>query len=232
MTKTEILEFLELPDTVSEKDIRERLADKLTYFTRLRENAPSEFLRNLHTKNIEKIAAIREEYGWPDAAPVQKPSASQPSAESRGAMRPSAERTPIAWLIRHTEDRPAKSFPLFIGANYIGRETQPGRQMILIDDDPYLSRVHAVLLIEQRGKDHELYILDNASFNGGRASKNGTYINGHDDRITSKEMLMEGDTIQVGNTKLVVRLNTEPVNTIIHEVEESDYMKTVVIDIH
>ncbi|MCY1460472.1 hypothetical protein D9M71_780340 [compost metagenome] len=64
-----------------------------------------------------------------------------------------------------------------------------------------------------------------------QGSRNGTYINGRDQRISSS-LLKDSDTIQLGNTKFVFK--TEIHKTIDHLVDEVDrleYMKTIVIDI-
>ncbi len=227
MTKTEILEFLELPDSATETDIENRLPDKQLYFQRLHDSAPNETLRRLHAKNLEKIKTIEQLYSFKQLHSDDssfKLSAHQIPAKNNDPI-------PVAWLIRHTENLPAKNYPLYAGENFIGRHAQPGKNCILIDDDPYMSRSHALLYVEHHINNYAFYITDNAAVNSGRASKNGTYVNGNEQRLTGKTALREGDTIQVGNTKLVLRLNNDPVKNIIHEVEESEYMKTVVINI-
>ena len=61
MTKKEALEFLELPESATDVEIKIRMADKLSYFEELSEKAPSDFLRRLHGKNVAKIKKIQEE---------------------------------------------------------------------------------------------------------------------------------------------------------------------------
>ena len=97
MTRNEVLEFLELPESASDADIRVRLNDKLAYFQRLSENAPNEFLRQLHIANTEKVKQMRAEFIG------AKGSEAKPAS--------TAAKTEIGWLIRHTENQSANTFP-------------------------------------------------------------------------------------------------------------------------
>lgn len=232
MTKTDILDFLELPNQASDNEIKSRLADKWVYFSRLHQTAPNEVLRRLHTQSKEKIKAIQQQLGLQisDNANQQHGDVHvvTPSLNNHSSAQAA---TPVCWLIRHTENQPAKSFPVYPGNNVIGRNAQPGKQCIAIEDDTYLSRVHALLYAHTGMMGFEFVIDDSASANESKPSKNGTYINGNTERITKKVKLSEGDTIQVGITKLVLKLNKEPIHKIVHEVEESEFIKTVVINI-
>ena len=233
MTKTEIFEFLELPDSASEKDISSRLADKYVYFTRLQQSAPNEFLRKLHVQNVEKVKTIQQQYGFTQKNEESPQRTSSDQQKNKAAQSPPSfiGNSAVAWLIKHTETKSSKSYPVYKGENFIGRIGQPGKQMILIDDDPYMSRAHALLYADDIGKGYDFYVVDSALANGGKASKNGTYINADDNRIANKTKISPNDTIQVGTTKLILRLNNDNVKKIIHEVEETEYMKTVVINI-
>ena len=235
MTRKEVLEFLELPDSSTDKDIRIRMNDKLTYFQRLSENAPNDFLRKLHTSNTEKIKTLQIEMLGADAAnnnrdaknnhlPVSSYQYQEPVAQAQ----PNA--LAVAWLVRHTENQSAKTFPLYYGKNFVGRANQPTNHTVVINDDPYVSRVHAMLDVISINP-LQINVHDEAASNGGKPSKNGTYINGDDRRLSKKLTIRENDTVQIGTTKLIVRLNNTSIHKIVQEVEESDYMKTVVIDI-
>lgn len=92
MTRNEVLEFLELPESASDADIRARLDNKLAYFQRLSENAPNEFLRQLHITNTEKVKRMRSEFIG----------ANEPVAKTSSAA---TAKTEIGWLIRHTENQ-------------------------------------------------------------------------------------------------------------------------------
>ena len=238
MTRKEVLEFLELPDSATDNEIRIRMDDKLTYFQRLSENAPNDFLRKLHTSNTEKIKNLQTQLLTPDvlnnelkkqpSSNNQQQYSNQQSASSN--LSSQQNKTAIAWLVRHTENQSAKTFPIYYGKNFVGRADQSGTPTVVINEDPYVSRVHALLEVIQVNP-LQIRVYDDPSTNGGKASKNGTYINGDDRRLTKNMIVKENDTIQIGMTKLRVRTNNTSVQKIVQEVEESDYMKTVVIDI-
>lgn len=239
MNRKEVLEFLELPESSTDQDIIVRLNDKLAYFQRLSENAPNDFLRKLHTSNTEKIrnlqlqmsGAVNSQSAPPAKAPAYgQPAYFSPTQENMAAAAPSPSKTEVALLVRHTENQSVKTFPLFYGKNYIGRNQQPDAPTVIIDDDPYVSRIHAVLEIININP-LQIVVSDDSQGNKGKPSKNGTYINGDERRLQNKIMIGANDTIQIGMTKLVIRLNNTSIHKIIQEVEESDYMKTVVIDV-
>lgn len=222
MTKAEIIEFLELPSNITDKDIAKRANEKLQYFNRLIETAPNEVLKKVYQKNKEKILSIQSQtnFQYSEATNTHFGNSSANYAEKKVQ--------PIAWLIRHTEYQEAKNFPIYLGINIIGRVMQSGKNSILFEQDAFVSRRHAVLYAHNPTN---FTLEDSVSANEGKASKNGTYLNGNPKRINQKISLKDGDTIQVGNTKLVFRLNDEPIHKIINEVEEADYMNTVVINI-
>lgn len=228
MTRKEVLEFLELPESASDNDIRVRMSDKLVYFQRLSENAPNEFLRKLHTSNTEKIRHMQSELLGP--GPVLSNPSPQPANTYAAPSSSTINKTEVGWLIRHTENQSSKTFSLYYGKNYIGRNPVAGHPSIVLDDDPYISRIHALLEVINIDP-LQVVISDEPGSNGGKASKNGTYINGDEQRLIRKTIIGPNDTIQVGMTKLVIRLNNTSIHKIVQEVEESDYIKTVVIDV-
>jgi hypothetical protein len=156
----------------------------------------------------------------PDVAPVEAPS-----------IPASAEPEPIAWLIRHTENQSNTTFPLFPGKNYLGRKAKPGLSpFVTVEEDPYISKVHAVILAEGEGP-YIFYLADNTSLNGDKASTNGTYLNGNDARISSKVRIRANDTLQIGITKLLLKYNDTSLDDLLKEVAGKDYMHTVIIDV-
>jgi hypothetical protein len=233
MNKKEILEFLELPDGANDREILTRLEDKLIYFKRLAESAPNDFLKKLHTGNIQKVNELRKSLGATTASsshtappvrqPASSPISSQPVFFENQVKAPEF----LAWLVRHTENQSTKPFGLQMGLNYVGRTVQSG-PTIIIENDPYVSRFHAIFEVSP-GSPARFFVADASLM--GKPSKNGVYINGQAQRISEKQQLFEGDTIQIGNTKLILRMNRENINNIVRQVEESEYMKTVVIDI-
>lgn len=347
MTKSEALEFLELPETATDSEIKIRIEDKLAYFERLSEKAPSDFLRRLHARNASKVSEIQmaskkwpsyvppvqeqpepepeiilqpeplpvpqqetvsappqevvsapqqeavtalppepeamsqeepkatsqvepepvqadplpqlqtepepqpelepllEVQSTPAAAAIAPPvSASQPTTvpdpppapkpilvqadpEPVVATQAESQLAPVAWLIRHTENQSSKTFPLYPGRNYLGRKPREGlTPFIEVEEDPYISKVHAVLYAENG----DIYVSD-PSGGEGKPSKNGIFINADENRLMAKTRLWEKDTVQIGVTKLILRYNSKAIVKIVKEVEEQDYMHTVVIDI-
>lgn len=138
---------------------------------------------------------------------------------------------PLAWLVRHTENQSNDTYPIHAGKNYIGRKEKAGIiPFIAVKEDPYISKVHAVVIAEP-GDPATFYLADDPATNGDKASTNGTYLNGNGDRITKKTRLQDNDTIQVGITKLILRYNDNPLDRILKEVAGKDYVHTVVIDV-
>jgi len=144
---------------------------------------------------------------------------------------------PAGWLVRHTENQSSVMLPLFPGKNYLGRKSNPKFQpFLVVEDDPCVSKVHAIIHVE--GEDEGLteglarfYICDDPASNEGKASTNGTFINGKEERIMERTPLLENDAIQIGVTKYILRYNKQNIEKIINEVEDSEYIHTVVVDI-
>jgi hypothetical protein len=135
---------------------------------------------------------------------------------------------PVAWLIKHMEYTEASHFPLYAGKNYLGRKIQANLSpFIALEDDLYISRVHAVIYVED-GTPPACYLVDAPEANQGKASANGTYLNSNPARV-KKEKLQDADTIQVGTTRLVFKYNTKKVKELVKEVSASDYMAPVAI---
>jgi hypothetical protein len=253
MMKKDALEFLELPESASPSEIKMRIDERLGYFENLNESTPSDFLKRVYSKRIQALKEIEiDSSEWEPAAvellspkeelvqqeservqedefqsmtPISGPAGSAQSEQH-------AEESPaVGWLVRHTENQSSKTFPLMPGKNFIGRKLRPSVLFFaLIDDDPYISRVHAVIYVEDASP-YDFYICDSNDDNDGSASKNGTYINGDKTRVTKKTKLKENDTIQVGVTKLVLKYTHSDIKKIINDVEKRDYISTVAIDI-
>lgn len=253
MTRIEAFTFLELPEKATAFEIKQRLVEKLEYYENLSRNAPSDFLRKLNARHVEKVKTIQQEF--PEWDP-QKPELSVefPEDEMDQAMKEAEEAaglltTPViisskdkhsfdektkfpdppGWLIMHTEDRPSKTFALSAGNNYIGRKADPIlNPFIVIEDDNFISKVHAVVYVDQ-GEQLSFYVMDDARSNGGRESRNGTFVNGDPSRIMQRTILQEGDTIQVGHTKLVLKVNKANIRHIVQEVKKSKFVHTIVL---
>ena len=257
MTKEEALVFLELTDKATVAEIKTRMAERFAHYETLSEKAPSDFLRRLNARNLEKVKIIlNESKQWSsfiaEPEPVRQESiltdtteddaltvyivssvkdAVLKNAENQEAAKKRLPGDPAGWLIRHTENQPVKIFPLQTGTNFLGRKQQTGREpFIVIEGDDFISRVQCVIYAEEE-KPLEFYISDPSSFNNGKSSKNGTYLNGNNTVVTEKIAVADGDTIQLGVTKFVIKFNTgADIESLCKDVEQSKYTDTVVLN--
>ncbi len=133
------------------------------------------------------------------------------------------------WLVVHTENKKQETFNLKEGRNSIGRKTSKNIPDIPIIDN-YVSRHHAVVFVRKNQKyEYEYTIADNAEALG-KPSMNGTFVNGDAQRITDKSVkLKDGDTIQVGETKLVLKTTQVAIDveSAVKLVGKTGYKKTV-----
>ena len=138
------------------------------------------------------------------------------------------------WLVVHTENRRPVTYELFAGDNVIGRPDGPHHVDVRVEDDEYVSRVHAYISITKDFLHRFHYeLLDSGKYRNGTPSTNGTYINGIPDRLARNKsvFLRDGDTIQVGTTKLVFKSVDATFSdySAVSSVTERDYTETVAI---
>ncbi len=138
------------------------------------------------------------------------------------------------WLVVHTENKLSITYELFEGENIIGRPDGPHHVDIRIEDDEYVSRIHAKITIDKDFLHRFHYKLsDDGSLRNGNPSTNGTYINGISERLSKNKtvFLRDGDTIQVGTTKLVFKNTDEADDDIsaVSSVNNTDYTETISI---
>ena len=249
MTKTEALAFLELPEDTSDSEIKQTMEGLLAHFLELSEKAPSDFLRKLNAQKVSKIRAIERDFSeWSHEPSGSKsvvlaqhdPGEEEDSPESAPIIISHGSRSvkntpahePAGWLVRHTENQTPKTYSLWKGNNYIGRKLHETlKPFLVIEEDLYISRVHAMISVEGNPDRFSFYIEDSAQSNSGAESKNGTYLNGNEKRITLRTKLNENDTIQIGVTKLILRYNLHPIKKIVKEVEKSKFMHTVALEL-
>lgn len=248
MDRAEILKLLELPDNAGDLQIKKKFEERLSYYEDLSKNSPSAFLRKLNAQQLTKLELAKKDIleciqkipvaEKPKQVQIKNADTENMASFTMPVILSSSARkekkalpeviVPVAFLILHTENQPVKSFELFSGKTFIGRKVHPALKPLIVLDDEYVSRLHAVIEIEN---DSNIYIDDSFLSNEGKPSKNGTFINGHKKRITSKTKINENDVIQVGETKLILKLNTRALDKIIDDVKDSEYMHTVVIRI-
>lgn len=149
------------------------------------------------------------------------------TAEHEGRQR-------AAWLIVHAKDKPTVSYTLYVGENVFGRPGSNYECDIPIDDE-YVSRSHAIIHIDTDSLGRFNYVLlDNGAKRSGKASSNGTFVNGNAARITAsgKVFLLDGDAIQIGYTTLVFKNieTTKNVQEAVSKVKDMQY--TLIVDLN
>jgi hypothetical protein len=249
MNRKDALNFLGLPDSATDKQLRKCLEEKIEYYERLSQHAPSAFLKRLNAQHLARVQQIQKQVLSIQQQPLFVPEQQEPevnvisvredhspltmpvilNSSARVSKKKPPVNEPVAFLVRHTENQSIKPFTVFAGKNYIGRKPHETlKPFIALEDDEFVSRIHAVIFVEA-GETVACFIDDSAGSNEGKASKNGTFLNGDKMRISARTPLKENDTIQIGETKLIFRLNTANINKIVKEVQDRDYMHTVVI---
>jgi len=140
----------------------------------------------------------------------------------------------LGWLIVKDELTDTQTFTLQLGANTIGRQSarRPATHVIVTRDE-YMSRPHCTIEVRM-GKLGPEYILQDGALIDGiwKNSLNGTYLNGNEPRLSQYDQffLEDGDTIQIGETKLVLKAGTSVASQkqAAQAVEAMDYERTVV----
>lgn len=138
------------------------------------------------------------------------------------------------WLVVHTENKIPVTYELFEGNNVIGRPDGPHHVDIRIEDDEFVSRIHALITIKKDFLHRFQYTLrDDGSLTQGRISTNGIYVNGYSDRLPKDKVvyLRDGDTVQIGTTKLVFKSINETDDHIsaFSSVAGSSFTETVAV---
>lgn len=139
------------------------------------------------------------------------------------------------WLVVHDENKEESTFDLYVGDNYFGNEGEGYEVDILIPNDVFVSRSHANIQISKDFLNRfQAQLLDDGSRRPQGPSLNGTFVNGNEERLPKEThiFLRDGDTIQVGETKLVFK-SIEKFHTVQEaavEVRASDYTATIALN--
>jgi hypothetical protein len=170
----------------------------------------------------------------PVKPPVQEPVVleQQRSAPVRGAAP-----VELGWLVVHDENAEHQTHPLRIGRQVIGRKSVSRPCDIMIEtDDPYMGRNHCILEVKpSRSGSYEFFISDVKMSNGTpeQMSTNGTFVNAQPAPLKPKDMvyLKDGDTIQMGKTKVVIKtlISATSAQDASRIVQDMDYSPTVII---
>jgi len=134
----------------------------------------------------------------------------------------------MGWIVVHDENTKQQTYTLKKGVNIVGRKSVSKPCDILIEtDDTYMSRNHLAIEISQGTKGLEYLVYD-------VTSTNGTFINGNKDKKLNqmdRVLLQDGDTIQAGRTKMVLRTKKvvgtakNATNTVI----SMNHLKTIIV---
>jgi hypothetical protein len=141
----------------------------------------------------------------------------------------------LGWLIVHDEKTKSQTFDLKKGPNSIGRVSQQSPSDLMIQtEDRYMSRPHCTIEVKISKMGVVEYVLQDGAKQANstwKNSRNGTFINGQEPALHPSERiyLSDGDTIQIGETKLVLKTfqMAESLQKAYRQVEGSDYTRTV-----
>lgn len=170
--------------------------------------------------------------------PVSPAAAAMPAqAPPRQSIGKSPGPSELGWLVVHDENAEQQTHPLRIGRQVIGRKSVSRPCDIMIEtEDPFMGRNHCILEVKpSRSGGYEFFLSDVKMTNGTpeQMSTNGTYINAQPAALRPKDMvyLKDGDTIQMGKTKVVIKTlitaaNAQDASRI---VQDTDYSPTVII---
>lgn len=141
------------------------------------------------------------------------------------------------WLIVHDENAPSQTHTLRLGRQVIGRLNSSSPCDIMINSqDVFMSRNHCVLEVKPNRSGGFDYLLSDRKTSGGtpeNMSTNGTFVNAIAKPLQPNDVvyLNDGDTIQMGTTKAIIKTiktvaNAQDATRI---VQDSDYTPTVII---
>lgn len=152
-------------------------------------------------------------------------------------QKPVSKPQELGWLVVHDENAPPQTHALRIGRQVIGRKSMSKPCDVMIDTaDSYMGRNHCIIEVKpNRSGGYEFFLSDVKMTNGipEQMSTNGTFINAAPTPLKPKDLvyLNDGDTIQIGQTKVVLKTLQSSVSAdeAKSTVEGSDYMPTVIL---
>ena len=138
----------------------------------------------------------------------------------------------VGFIVVHDENATAQTYPLRIGPNIIGRRSSVPTADILIEtEDAMMSRRHVVVEVTRDKFGQFQYLISEAG------SRNGTFVMGVKDPMRKIKLepedliyLEEGDTIQMGRTKVVLQTTkaASSARDAARNVQSTDYSKTII----
>ncbi len=135
----------------------------------------------------------------------------------------------VGWLVVHDENTAPQTIILKEGRNVVGRKSPDKPCDAMIDTtDVHMSRHHSVIEVSRRPDGHYQYLISDCG------STNGTFINANEQHKLSsydRVYLKDGDTIQLGRTKVVLKTQqtVDSPAQAQQVVTKKDYLKTVVL---
>ncbi len=171
-----------------------------------------------------KVVQAKEDFFMVKPDPPVRPQ--RPATVNRS--RKSTGNEQLGWIVIHDEHTATKTFELRKGINRIGRQSKSTKRDVNITIqtmDTMMSRHHCDIEVRwnNRKNQYEYALSDYSS--------NGTFINaGIRLGRSAEKLIRDKDTIQIGRTKVVLRLPTQNANIrdIENAVRESDYLKTII----
>jgi hypothetical protein len=131
------------------------------------------------------------------------------------------------WIFVHDENTPKQSFDLKTGKNIIGRKSSVSVDIPIDTTDDYMSRRHCIIEVVKKLEGNYDFLLSDYK------ALNGTFINGiAKKRLKTEDIILlnDGDTVQLGMTKMVFRVNKNVTRDHAQaEVNNSSYARTVIV---
>ena len=228
MDKDEALKFIGLKEPVSEEALRDKYAERFSYFRMLYTNAPNKIIERIQQQNLEKLNQVKKMLQEELAIKKSKFDKKHSDIRKQANFEEEKETKPVAgWLIVHTENKKTVTFDLYEGINFIGRKKKDDKaNNIVIEDDPFVSRTHAFIKCKEAGGRLQSVLYDG---DGSKPSVNGVFVNGNEARIHQQYALKENDTVQIGATKLVfkVKKDNRSLTGELEDVMHTDFIRTI-----
>ena len=137
----------------------------------------------------------------------------------------------LAWLVVHDENVKHQTYSLNKGRQVVGKKSISKPCKIMIEcEDPYMSRNHCEIEVRDQNGRVEVLLSD-------KGSLNGTWINAKENvklGKTEKVYLQDNDMLQLGMTKIVLKMKQGKINSqenAIKEVVNKPYGKTRILDL-
>jgi FHA domain len=175
---------------------------------------------------VNRLPKVTGELNIPAITPVHPAHKEQQQENGKDAV-PASSDVP-GWLFVHDENTISQSFNLKQGRNMIGRKSAFPADIAIETKDEHMSRRHCVIEVTENANRGFAFKLSDYN------ALNGTFINGRIQKKLEAEdiiLLNDGDTLQLGLTKIVFRINTNMFSKekIMTQLNETAYSPTVYI---